>query len=281
MNDAGRIANQQYDGISLLCAIHHGSERVMKTCYFTATGNCLYVARRIGGDLLSIPQLMRQDSIVIKDEAVGVVAPVYAVEMPMMVKAFLERAKIETDYFFFVYTYGMGYAEAFTHVDVVARAAGLELSYIDAIQMVDNYIPYFDMQEQIDTLPQKDVEGQVSRVVADIAARKLQQVTVTQQNLDEMDRWTRNHAAGILKKDTALSYTVNDDCIRCGICAQVCPADNIEVADDGVRFSDRCEVCYACLHNCPKTAIHMPVEAGPVRFRNEHVTLADIIQANA
>ena len=64
----------------------------MTICYFTATGNCLHVARRIGGDLLSIPQLMRQDEIVIEDDAVGIVAPVYAVEMPMMVKAFLEYA---------------------------------------------------------------------------------------------------------------------------------------------------------------------------------------------
>lgn len=252
----------------------------MKTCYFTATGNCLYVARQIGGELLSIPQLMKQDDIVIEDEAVGIVAPVYAVEMPMMVKAFLEKAMIKTDYFFFIYTYGMGYAEAFTHVDVAARKADLTLSYINAIQMVDNYIPYFDMQEQIDTLPTKDVEGQVARVVQDIAERKLRQVTVTQKNLDEMARWTREHAAGILRKDTALSYTVNDDCIRCGICAKVCPADNIVVTDNGVQFSDKCEVCYACLHNCPQNAIHMPVEAGAKRFRNEHVTIADIIQAN-
>ena len=174
----------------------------------------------------------------------------------------------------------MGYAEAFTHVEVAAQKAGLTLSYINAIQMVDNYIPIFDMQEQIDTLPQKDVEGQLGRVVRDIAERRLRQITVTQQNLDEMEKWTRTHAAGILKKDTALAYTVNDDCIRCGICAQVCPANNIAVTDDGVRFSDQCEVCYACLHNCPQHAIHMPVEASPVRFRNEHVTVADIIRAN-
>ena len=32
----------------------------MPICYFTATGNCLYVDRKIGGTLLSIPQLMRQ-----------------------------------------------------------------------------------------------------------------------------------------------------------------------------------------------------------------------------
>ncbi len=252
----------------------------MTVCYFTATGNCLYAAKRIGGELLSIPHLMRQKEIVIEDEAVGIVAPVYAVEMPMMVRAFMEKARIKTDYFFFIYTYGMGYAEAFTHVEVTARKAGLKLCYINAIQMVDNYIPIFDMQEQIDTLPQKNVESQIEAVIKDISARKMRPVHPTEENLREMEKWTRTHAAGILKKDTALFYTVNDDCIRCGICAKVCPADNITVTEDGVRFSDHCEVCYACLHNCPKNAIHMPVEANTVRFRNEHVTLADIIRAN-
>ena len=252
----------------------------MIVCYFTATGNCLYVAERLGGKLLSIPQLMRQEEIVLEDDAVGIVAPVYAVEMPMMVKQFLEKAKIKTDYFFFIYTYGMGYAEAFTHVAVTAKKAGLELSYINAIQMVDNYIPFFDMQEQIDTLPEKNVEGQLAKVAEDISLRKLRQAEVTAANIAEMKRWTREHAANILKKDTALSYTVNDDCIRCGICAKVCPADNITVGKEGVRFSDHCEVCYACLHNCPRNAIHMPVEANTVRFRNEHIKLQDIIKAN-
>ncbi|MBQ9157658.1 MAG: 4Fe-4S dicluster domain-containing protein [Eubacterium sp.] len=252
----------------------------MTVCYFTATGNCLYVARRIGGTLLSIPQLMRQDEIKIEDDAVGIVAPVYAVEMPMMVKEFLLKARIKTDYFFFVYTYGMGYAEAFTHVEVTAKKIGLTLSYINAIQMVDNYLPFFDMKVQIETLPEKNVEWQINQLVKDIGERKLRQVHVTEENLAEMDRWTRTHAANILKKDTALGYKVNDSCIRCGICAKVCPANNITVDKDGVTFSDHCEVCYACLHNCPQSAIHMDLEAGTTHFRNEYVTLSDIIKAN-
>ena len=73
----------------------------MIVCYFTATGNCLYIARRIGGTLLPIPQLMRQDRIEVCDDAVGIIAPVYAGEMPMVVKTFLSRAEIKTDYFFF------------------------------------------------------------------------------------------------------------------------------------------------------------------------------------
>ena len=84
----------------------------MTVCYFTASGNCLYVARRIGGTLISIPQLMRQNEIVIEDDAVGVVCPVYNAEMSMMVRDFMHKARIRTDYFFFVYTYGAGFGEA-------------------------------------------------------------------------------------------------------------------------------------------------------------------------
>lgn len=252
----------------------------MTICYFTTSGNYLYVACRIGGTLLSIPQLMRQESIEIADDAVGIVCPVYNCEMPMMVREFMRKARIRTEYFFFVYTYGMGFGEAYAHARLAAQEAGLTLSYVNAIQMVDNFIPYFDMQEQIDTLPRKDVEGQLKAVCGDIAARKRVDVRITAITKAQMAMYHKQLAQRWLRKDTALSYTVNDSCIHCGICAKVCPANNITVTRDKVEFSAHCEVCYACLHNCPQSAIHMPLEAGTAHFRNEHVTLNDIIEAN-
>lgn len=251
----------------------------MTICYFTASGNCLYVARRIGGTLLSIPQLMRQGKIEIEDDAVGIVCPVYAVEMPMMVKEFLQKAKIKTEYFFFVYTYGMGYAEAFAHVELTCRAKGLKLDYINAIQMVDNYLPGFEMRNQIDALPGKNVEGQIDKLLADLDRRAETPVKINAVVRAQMAMYQKMLAKRILRKDTAQAYIVTDDCIRCGICAKVCPANNITVTNK-VGFADRCEVCYACLHNCPQNAIHMRNEKSAVRFRNEHISLKDIIEAN-
>ena len=158
----------------------------MKTCYFTATGNCLYVARRIGGELLSIPQLMRSGSMDISDDAVGVVCPVYACEMPMMVREFMAKASIRAEYFFFVYTYGMGYGEAFAHAELAARERGLTISYINAIQMVDNYLPVFEMQDQIRTLPAKDVEGHADMVCRDIRERKRAPVVFSDRTREQM-----------------------------------------------------------------------------------------------
>ncbi len=94
-----------------------------------------------------------------------------------------------------------------------------------------------------------------------------------------MDWWHKRLAVPILRGDTAQAYIVDDSCIRCGICAKICPANNITVAS-AVEFGNACEVCYACLQNCPQNALHMREERSAMRFRNEHVKLADIIAAN-
>ncbi len=232
----------------------------MTICYFTATGNCLYVAERIGGTLLSIPQLMKQNKIEIHDDAVGIVCPTYVGEMPKMVRAFMEKASIHTDYFFFVATYGMYETVVRSHAEAVAKKAGLKLAYVNTIKMVDNYLPGFEMQNQIDTLPEKNVEGQIVVVVADIEARKKNAKRTNA--LKQAGLAAANGAIShtILKGSAAKSYIVSDNCVRCGICAKVCPAGNIKVTDK-VEFGTRCEVCYACLHNCPKNALHLNLES--------------------
>ena len=125
----------------------------MTICYFTASGNCLYVARRIGGTLLSIPQLMRREKIEIEDDAVGIVCPVYAVELPFMIVDFMKKADIKTDYFFFILTCGYGYEVSLGHAEAGARERGWDLKYGNGVRMVDNYLPFFDMDEEIRKLP--------------------------------------------------------------------------------------------------------------------------------
>lgn len=68
----------------------------MKILYFTATGNSLYAARQIGGEQLSIPQLIKEGNYEVKDDAVGIVCPVYCGNIPKMVRRFLAKATIRT-----------------------------------------------------------------------------------------------------------------------------------------------------------------------------------------
>lgn len=250
----------------------------MTICYFTATGNSLYVARRIGGDLLSIPELMKNNQLSISDDAVGIVCPVYAGQMPKMVHRFLEKATIKTNYFFFVYTFGMSDSVARPNAEVIAKKAGLDLKYVNSIKMVDNYLPGFEAKNQIETAGAKKIEEHIDEVRRDIESRTKKTVPINAFTKAEM-AVMHTMEKMIVKETAAQKYIVNDKCIRCGICAKVCPADNITVTDH-VEFSNHCEVCYACLHNCPQNAIHLKNEKSSARFRNEHVALKDIIAAN-
>ena len=144
----------------------------MTICYFTATGNSLYVAKRIGGTLLSIPKLMKENEIIINDDAVGIIAPVYAGNMPEMVRNFLKKAKIKTDYLFLICTYGMSYSVAKVNAISIANESGLKIDYVNVVKMVDNYLPGFDIKKQIESAHEKNIEGQIDNICKDLSSRK-------------------------------------------------------------------------------------------------------------
>ena len=54
----------------------------MKTFYFSATGNSLSVAKRIGGELISIPQIINSEDKTVKDDVIGIVFPIYSLNFP-------------------------------------------------------------------------------------------------------------------------------------------------------------------------------------------------------
>ena len=177
------------------------------------------------------------EKIEIKDDAVGIVCPVYAVELPFMIVDFMKKADIKTDYFFFILTCGYGYEVSLGHAEVAARERGWDLKYGNGVLMVDNYLPFFDMDEEIRKLPGKNVEGQLDAICADIQARKERRVMLTSALQEQMAFYHKTHAPKVINKNMALDYTVNDDCIHCGICAKVCPANNTTFTEDGVCFS--------------------------------------------
>ena len=251
----------------------------MKILYFTATGNCLYVARSIGGELFSIPQLIKDGIYDIRDEAVGIVCPIYCGNMPKMVHRFLERARIRADYFFFIYTYGLDSTVARAHAVEAAQKAGLRLDYVAEIKMVDNYLPGFKMEEQMRTVGEKKIEEQIEKARRDIKARRTERMYVSAQQKEAMKRIYETMEKPILADTAAQRYEVNDDCTKCGICVKVCPAGNIRLTDR-IEFQNHCETCYACIQNCPRNAIHLPDEQSRVRFCNEHIAVSDIIKAN-
>jgi len=250
----------------------------MKVLYFTATGNSLYVAKRFDAELLSIPQMEQQGIYEFYDDVIGFVFPCYMYDVPPAVKEFLKKVKIYSEYIFAIFTCGEKLMAAPYRMRKFLSRIGKEFNYINGVVMVDNYIPMFEQSEQMEKLKEKDVDGQIGKVIEDIENRVnyISEVRMTDRiSVTMMQPFKKV----IMGKKFSRRFTVNDECNECGTCARVCPSGNISV-DDGVRFHDDCETCLACIHLCPKNAIHLKKEKSGVRFRNSDITLNEIIGSN-
>ena len=248
----------------------------MTVFYFTSTGNSLAVARHIGGTLVSIPQVVDSGSLHYKDDVIGVVFPIYFYGDPKMVRRFLNKVKLEADYIFAVGTCGNTAGASMLNLQKQARKNGYRFDYVNYLRMVDNFLPIFEMNAEVKKLPKKKVEENLAKIADDIKNRRHLNATASLP-LRAMTALANTMMNSAGKK--ARKYIVSGNCNKCGICAKVCPAGNIAVTDT-VNFSEQCEWCMGCLHNCPQNALHLRREKSAKRWRHPEVSLNGIIAAN-
>lgn len=263
--------------------------------YFTGTGNCLYVARQLAGEnaeVLSIPQMMKQWRYDFEADEIGIVYPVYGHMPPNMVRQFIRMARLKAGYMFAVLTYGNRKCNSVEIWDDISMQAGKQFDYINTLIMVDNWLPNFDMNEQIKI--DKHIPENLEKIKSDLAARRKWHEPVTEeermQHAGFLERSGIDPSTGFLMK-SGKCFTVTDACIGCGVCVSVCPRGNYELSPQGVKIDGDCEFCFACIQNCPQKAIRFiksedgsfpdGTEKNPdARYRNEHVSLMDIKLAN-
>ena len=269
------------------------SKRIIS--YFTGTGNSLYIARQLAGEnaeLLSIPQMVKRGKYEFEADEIGIVYPIYGHMPPYMVRQFIRKAKLKAEYKFAVLTYGARKCDAVEIWDRISRKADNAFDYINTIIMVDNWLPNFDMNEQLKI--DKHIPENLQKITADINSRQHWHEPVTeeerQQHQGFMQRSGLDPEVGFLMKSEKF-FTVTDVCIDCGICTYVCPRGNYELTSRGVKTSGDCEFCFACIQNCPQKAIQFikqedgsfpdGTEKNPnARYRNEHISLIDLKRAN-
>ena len=148
--------------------------------------------------------------------------------------------------------------------------------------MVDNYLPMFDMNEEMKV--EKNIENQIKQVIMDISANKKEIPVPTD--------WDREHTKELEKMNlekpefnNGSQIEITDKCIKCGVCTKVCPIGNIKIdknSKKATRKSNICEFCLACANNCPIKAIKLNImDKNPeARYRNENINLQEIIESN-
>lgn len=62
--------------------------------------------------------------------------------------------------------------------------------------------------------------------------------------------WFYKKTAGYTDK-----LKISSACAGCGLCASLCPMENISITNGVAVAADRCTMCYRCISRCPEKAI--------------------------
>ncbi|MDR2839964.1 MAG: EFR1 family ferrodoxin [Paludibacter sp.] len=250
----------------------------MKIFYFTTTGNCLYIAKNLGGELLSIPQMLKQETTHFKDDIIGFVTPCYGFAVPSIVCRFMEKHTFEADYFFAVMSYGNILAAGLSEFEKLANKSNIKLNYTNEMLMVDNYLPGFKVEDQLAKAPSRKIDEHIKTIVEDINNKRENSVGKLSVGMKIFSAIIHRYNKS-LKPTIDNRFSIDKQCNQCGTCAKVCPMNNI-IVETEPKYQHNCTFCLACIHNCPEKAIHITGEKSAARFRNEHIKLKEIITAN-
>ena len=246
--------------------------------YFTATGNSLFIAKQFSDAPLSIPQELKKGNLIYEADEIGFVFPDYAASAPMIVREFIEKAQFKADYIFSVITFGNASVNVAEWWNNFAIGHGLNNNYVNSILMVDNYLPVFDMNEQMKI--DKKTDENIATIISDIIGRKdfiapSDMGWFTEDMLKNMqDMHFSQTCNQLIKLDTSR-------CIECSTCIDVCPRGNFSLTPEGLEYDGKCEFHLACIQNCPQHALSLERERNKdARYRHPDVSINEIKRAN-
>ncbi|MBW4728993.1 EFR1 family ferrodoxin [Prevotella melaninogenica] len=255
--------------------------------YFSGTGNSKWAAKTLaletGDTLVSIPEVIKSNCsfTLTKDEHVGFIFPIHGWRVPNIVKEFLIKLTIKTQgedtshvkhYCFCLVTAGDSIGKAMERfqqqLKSVAAGGSLSLKAVCSLIMPESYVglPGMDVDTKEKELEKKELASKQLKEFSKI----LKQCPHTDSN--QIWGWNQlirgpipsffsGPVGGFFERFLVTDKPFHVDshrCVKCGICANVCPVSDIK---GGLGFepewlhNGKCLTCFSCYHHCPHHAI--------------------------
>jgi formate hydrogenlyase subunit 6/NADH:ubiquinone oxidoreductase subunit I len=289
----------------------------MALYYFTGTGNCLAVARSVGARMgcqpISIAEVVDETTIRTDANTIGIIFPDYLSALhgiPLVVERFLCKLEhLESKRLFAICTCG-GY-EIFNAVPALRNLArfvkqkGGRLSAEYTVRLPMNNLDYEHIPVPIETDSAtiiRHAEAQIDEICKRLAqqrrgkhhlARRLVTLLMTplyalmaKSTMQSLRRVAGEPADSLLGFRELIPLTdrsiqVGEKCTGCGICARVCPVQNIELINGRPVWQHRCEMCFACHEWCPRGAIQHWGRPDGAKYHHPEIGARDLFRRSS
>lgn len=255
--------------------------------YFSGTGNSKWAAKTLaletGDTLVSIPEVINSNCsfTIEKDEHVGFIFPIHGWRVPNIVKEFLTKLTIKTlgedtshvkHYCFCLVTAGDSIGKAMERFQQQLKSVtvndALSLKAVCSLIMPESYVglPGMDVDTKEKELEKKELASKQLKEFSNILKQR--------PHKDSNQIWGWNQlikgpipsffsgpVGGFFERFLITDKPFHVDscrCVKCGICANVCPVSDIK---GGLGFepewlhNGKCLTCFSCYHHCPHHAI--------------------------
>lgn len=238
--------------------------------YFSGTGNTKWAANTLcqytGERIVCISDIINDDCTfsLSENERIGFCFPVHGWRPPKIVRDFIDRLTITNatgHYCYLVCTAGDNVGRTVDIFRHDLEPTGIILNSAFSLLMPESYVglPFMDVDTKENEKVKiekatKDLKGYAASIIA--REEGIECLTI--------GRWPRINSNILgayfvrhLVSDRPF-HVKTDACVKCGICKDVCPMNDIE---GGLGYAPvwkhngSCLTCFACYHHCPHHAI--------------------------
>ena len=255
--------------------------------YFSGTGNSKWGAKTLaletGDTLVSITEVINSDCsfTLEKDEHIGFIFPIHGWRVPNIVKEFLTKLTIKTlgedtshvkHYCFCLVTAGDSIGKAMERFQQQLKSVtvndALSLKAVCSLIMPESYVglPGMDVDTKEKELEKKELASKQLKDFSNILKQRPHKDSNQIWGWNQLIRgpipsFFSGPVGGFFERFLITDKPFHVDsrrCVKCGICANVCPVSDIK---GGLGFepewlhNGKCLTCFSCYHHCPHHAI--------------------------